>query len=166
MLRTADGRDVSEDEWRPVPGFTKYQINESGDVKGPDGWLLKEIYNKRFNTYSYSMTRDDGKRTSRSFRSLMKDAFPELTEKKPEIEPHMRIIRRGEWRAIPNFPKVEIHETGEVRYKAGGRRIIPTVDVITGAKYYKLNNEWGQNSWSQAWLLGRAFPEILEQDAA
>ena len=165
-LRTADGRDVSQDEWRPIPGFKKYKINESGDVIGPEGWLLKETYNKTADTYAYGLTRDDGRRTSRSFKSLMKLTWPENVQEKPKIEPQTRIIRRGEWREIPGFPKHEIHETGEVRYKAGRRRCYPTVNIITGAKYYRLINKWGQNDWSQAWLLGRAFPEILEQEAA
>jgi hypothetical protein len=166
-LKTADGRDVSNDEFRPIPGLTRYKINQSGDVLGSDGWLLKETYNRKADSYAYSITKDDGRRTSRSFKSLLKDAWPELyQDEKPKVEPSTRIIRSGEWRVIPAFPKHEIHESGEVRYKAGRRRVYPNVDIINGVKYYLLQNEWGKNEWSQQWLLGRAFPELQEKDAA
>jgi hypothetical protein len=159
-LRTADGRDVSEDEWRRIPGFNKYLINASGDIIGPSGWLLKETYNKTADTYAYGLCRDDGRRTSRSFKSLMKDAWPELeVETRPKVEPHTRAIRKGEWRTIPTFPLHEIHESGEIRYKKSRKRVYPTIDVLTGTRYYRLTNEWGQNSWSREWLMGRAFPD-------
>jgi hypothetical protein len=160
VLRTADKRDVSTDEWRKIPGFSKYMINESGDIIGPKGWLLKETYNKKADSYAYSLQKDDGRATSRSYKSLMKLAWPELTAETPKAEPTNRMIRKGEWRPIPSFPKHEIHETGEVRYKAGGHRVYPTVDIITGMRYYRLINEWGQNLWSREWLLGRSFPEL------
>jgi hypothetical protein len=159
-LRTADGRDVSEDEWRQIPGFTRYKINASGDIIGPRGWLLKECYNKVTDTYFYNVNRDVGGKTARSFQSLLDLAFPELAEpKKPKPVPY---IKRVGWRDIPGFPKHQLHESGEVRYKNGKRRVWPLIDVGTGEKFYRLVNKIGQPTQTQEWLLGRTFPELKE----
>lgn len=164
LLRTADGRNVSEDEFRPIPGFKRYKINKSGDVMGPRGWLLKETYNKVTDTYAYSMRRDNGKGTARTFQSLLDDAFPELAvPKKPK--PVKRIIRVG-WTDIPGFPKHQMHESGEIRYRAGRRRVFPIVDVMTGAKQYRLVNALGQRLYTQEWLLKHTFPHLEERKEA
>jgi hypothetical protein len=166
-LRTADGRDVSMDEWRPVPGFSRYYINRHGDVLGSRGWLLTETYNKRNDTYTYGVVSDAGQKTTRTYQVMLDLAFPELIppkEPEPETYKHMK---RGEWREIPSFPKHQMHATGEVRYKSSRRRVYPLVDQNTGVKSYRLKNEWGINIWSQEWLFGRTYPELIEiKDAA
>lgn len=163
-LRTADGRDVADDEWRRIPGFTKYKINRTGDVLGARGWILNETYNKTTDTYAYSLRRDDGGSTSRTYQSLLDLAWTELAvEKRAKSVTH---IKRGEWRDIPSFPKHQMHESGEVRYKAGRRRVYPIVDIKTGMKMYRLVNEWGTNNWTQGWLLGRTYPKLELKEAS
>lgn len=160
-LRTTDGRDISEEEFRPIPGFKKrYRINRSGDIIGRRGWPLKETYNKATDTYAYSLMRDNGKGTARTYQSLLDDAFPELAE--PKKAKPVKHIKRVGWTDIPGFPKHQMHDSGEVRYRAGRRRVYPIVDDVTGVKQYRLVNARGQHLYTQEWLLEQTFPQLKE----
>ena len=78
MTITADGRDLSSEPWRTIPGLTKYQITQDGDVRNTrTGKLLKESQNPTTGAYSYTLWRDGGGKTSRTYQSLVKDAWEE-----------------------------------------------------------------------------------------
>jgi hypothetical protein len=73
---TADGRDLSGEEWRTIPGFSKYQITRDGDVRnGRTGRLLREWQNPRTGCYSYTLWRDGGGKTCRTYESLVRDTW-------------------------------------------------------------------------------------------
>lgn len=164
FLRTLDGRDISNDEFRPIPSMKRYKVNRSGDLIGPSGRLLKETHNKTTDTYAYSMRTDKGGGTARTYESLVNEAFPEdAPPKKPK--PVKRIIRVG-WTDMPGFPKHQMHESGEIRYRTGRRRVYPIVDSETGTKSYRLLNTSGQQVYTQEWLLEQTFPHLKEKDAA
>lgn len=157
-LKTVDGRDVSNDEFRPIPSFPEYQINSHGDLIGRNGWLLTESYNKTSRSYYYALNRADGRTTSRSYRSLVDEAFPEIAVPKKPKRPKPK--PKVEWRDIPGFPKHQISEEGIVRYKAGRHRVLPI--MVNNEKKYRLINEWGLNTWTVDFLRDRAFPELKE----
>lgn len=72
MTRTADGRDLTGETWRFIPGFRKYKITRDGDVKNTrTGQLLKESRNPTTGAYSYTLWRDGGGKTSRNYQSLI-----------------------------------------------------------------------------------------------
>jgi len=80
MTVTADGRDLSEVEWRTIPGFPSYQITPDGDVRNRrTGRLLRESQNPTTGAYSYTLWRTDGTKTSRHYTSLLRDAYPEVS---------------------------------------------------------------------------------------
>lgn len=73
---TADGRDLSGEEWRPIPGLSRYEITRDGDVRNRrSGRLLKEVENVRTGAFAYHLWRDGGGKTSRSYRTLIRDAW-------------------------------------------------------------------------------------------
>lgn len=75
---TADGRDITDEEWRVIPGFRKYKITKDGDLYGRSrGTLINETQNRRTGAYHYTLYTDDGRKTSRNYMSLVKLAWPE-----------------------------------------------------------------------------------------
>ena len=73
---TADGRDLTNEEWRTIPGFTKYEITQDGDVRNRETRrLLKEVQNKRTGHYHYTLWRDGGGKTGRTYQSLLRDTW-------------------------------------------------------------------------------------------
>jgi len=76
MTFTADGRDLTHEEWRTIPGFTKYEITVDGDIRNRrTHQLLKEVQNKRTGAYSYTLWRDNNTKTARTYQSLLRDAW-------------------------------------------------------------------------------------------
>lgn len=61
-------------EWRVIPGFTKYEINNMGEVRKVDTHYRLSLY--RYKTYS--LAANDGHITSRGIHTLMSLTFPEL----------------------------------------------------------------------------------------
>jgi hypothetical protein len=86
---TNDGRDLSGEEFRVIPGLTRYEITKDGDVRNiRTGRLLAEIENKQNGNYSFSLWKDDGKTTHRSWQRLVWLAYPELEpEKVASVKP-------------------------------------------------------------------------------
>jgi hypothetical protein len=77
MIVTADDRNLTNATWRTIPGFTKYKITPDGDVMNiRTGKLLKESENPNTGAYSYTLWRDGGGKTSRSYESLVNLAYP------------------------------------------------------------------------------------------
>jgi hypothetical protein len=101
---TTDGRDLSREEWRRIPGFPVYEITEDGDVRNiRSGRIVKEIENKITGAYFYSIRDKDGKARNRSYQSLVKLAFCEPD--RPEED----------WKIIPNYSSYQVTRDGEVR---------------------------------------------------
>lgn len=80
-MLTADGRDLTQAEWRTVPGFPAYQITPDGDVRNRrTGKLLRESRNPTTGAWSYTLWRPDGTKTSRNYQTLTRDAYPETED--------------------------------------------------------------------------------------
>jgi len=103
----ADGRDLSREEFRTIPGFEKYEITRDGDVRNiRTGRLLAEIENKKTGLFSYCLWKDDGKNTHRSWERLVWLAYPEIEAK-----------AKAEKAAEAAKPyKVRTHRVTECRY--------------------------------------------------
>lgn len=163
MLTTDDGRDLSREEWRVIPEFPKYQITSDGDVRNiRTGKLLVESVASNGTTYFYNIWKDlpGGKKKcfKRSYSSLLYDAFPELKPAPKVVEPKRSYIKRGLWRVVPGYPRIEVHESGAVRYKAGKRRIQPSTDV-QGVEYVILRNSDGDKKWPIVVLQDIVYPK-------
>lgn len=165
---TADGRNLSKEEWRIIPEFPKYKITSDGDVKNRrTGHILTETDNGR-GGYFYSLSKEmpsgAHKEFKRAFQGLVWDAFPELkpaSKVKPE-GPKRSYIKRGEWRQVPGYPNIEAHQDGAVRYATGRRRIKPLVDEA-GTEYVVLRNK-GARKWAIGKVLSVTFPELGIED--
>jgi len=154
------------EEWRTLPEFPKYEITSDGDVRhGRTKKKLKEVENKKTGAYSYSLRRNDGTTTCRSFWGLVYSAFPELDTKpaKDPDAPKRKYSTRGHWVDIPGFPTYQAHPTGIVRYKASRkhREIHQQGDIL----YVKLYDEYGRNRRRAIYeLMAELFPQL--EDAA
>lgn len=178
MAIAADGRNLNDVEWRVVPEFPMYEVTSDGDLRNRDNKkLLNESENKRTGAYSYSIRKrlKDGsyKSTSRSYQSLVWDAFPELKPApKEKPAPKNHYSKRGGWRVIPGYSKYQYHTEGAVRYVKGLRRIKPQINEA-GEKCWRLFNEDGvPNQHSKpiivtdSQLMGITFPENVQKEAA
>lgn len=117
---TTDGRDLSREEWRRIPGFPVYEITEDGDVRNRrSGRIIQEIENKTTGAYFYSVRDKEGKARNRSYQSLVKLAFGEA--ERPEED----------WKIVPDFPAYQVTRDGEVR----NARTKKTVTTEALAKY-------------------------------
>lgn len=153
VIITADGRDITKDEWRRIPGFKRYKINEDGDVYSIQrGQLLKEHENPKTGTFFYHVYTDSGQKTTRTFQSLKDLAFPEQAvskpePKKPKVTPLVSYRKNNEWRPIPGWRSYQIHPDGSIRLGNERRIVKPKVNSITGVKYINLKDaDW--QSWS------------------
>ncbi|WP_426940294.1 hypothetical protein [Pseudarthrobacter sp. S6] len=73
--RTTDGRDLSHAEFRTIPGFGRYEISRDGDVRNRATWrILRESVNQ-FGAFSYTLRKDDGGKTSRNYKTLVRYAW-------------------------------------------------------------------------------------------
>jgi hypothetical protein len=166
---TPDGRDLSKEEWQMIPGFSRYEITPDGDVRNiRTGKLLTELENKTTGAFAYSLYKDDGMNTHRTYQSLVYLAYPELKPKpeptpEPEKKPR-RYARRGGWKDIPGFPQYQMHEDGIVRYKVSRRRreIHKDVDVEF---VFLFDNEGKEYSKTIEELLELVFPKELDNAA-
>lgn len=122
-------------EWRTIPGFPRYEINETGDVRNRDSKKpLAEIENKNSGAFSYCLHVGWGNRTThRNFWGLVYSAFPELLvdwRDIPGVEGYM-FNREGEvmtkrlWRTIPTT------KAGNYILRAGGKRITWSMKQIS-----------------------------------
>lgn len=64
-------------EWRVIPGFSKYEINNMGEVRKVDTHYRLSLY--RYKTYS--LAANDGHITTRSIHTLLSLTFPKLMGK-------------------------------------------------------------------------------------
>ena len=75
-VMTADGRTLGAEDFRRIPGFRKYSISRDGDVRNiRTGKLLKEGCNPTTGAYSYTLWRDDGGKTNRTYEGLVQAAW-------------------------------------------------------------------------------------------
>lgn len=150
------------EEWRTLPEFPKYEITSDGDVR--HRWTkrrLKEVENKKTGAYSYSLRRNNGTSTCRSFWGLVYSAYPELDIKKPAKEPKRTYSTRGQWVDIPGFPTYQAHPSGIVRYRVSRkhREIHQQGDEL----YVKLIDEYGRHKRRGIdELMAELFPQLRE----
>lgn len=124
---TADGRDISNEEWRVIPSFPKYEITKDGDLRNRETHkLLNEAESKTGNWY-YSVWGNDGIAYKRSYQSLLYDAWPE-----------------DDWKEIPGFPLYLVNREGEVKSKRF-RKLLPR----TKSGYYLLRKDGKRHQWCE-----------------
>lgn len=161
MLLTADGRDLSNEEWRRIPEFPKYLITKDGDIRNiRSGKLLQEIERPDGVCY-YSLWKTDrsgkSKAYNRNFQNLVYSAFPEEAPEIPPTPEKRPYIKRGLWKVVPGFPNFEVHPEHVVRYITSRRRVKP-VDDIDGVPHVILRNEEG---FTQPWRISRLVEEVF-----
>jgi len=66
--------EVPPMEWRLIPGFTKYEINNFGEVRKVDTGYRLSLYKYK----TYSLAANDGRITTKTIHTLMTLTFPEL----------------------------------------------------------------------------------------
>lgn len=137
-------------EWRKIPGFPKYEINEHGDVRNRDTKRqLAEVENKNSGAFSYCLHIGWGNRTThRNFWGLVYSAFPELLvdwRDIPGVEGYM-FNREGEvmskrlWRPIPTLK-------GAYILRANGKRLRWNISKLTEEELSVIwNNEEEQEA--------------------
>lgn len=136
---------MTELEWRVIPDFPKYEVTDEGDVRNRETKVeLVETENKRNGNYAYSLRRADGRHSTRSYQSLIYNAFPELEPPKPEPKVKRVVSKKGDWRIIPEFPRYQIHKDGRVRYTGNRNAIKPKIRNYDDAEYVLLSNEKGR----------------------
>ena len=75
---TADGRDLSKEEFRVIPEFPKYEITRDGDVRNiRTGKLILET-EQRTGKFYYCLYKEDGRSTHKQWERLVWAAYPEL----------------------------------------------------------------------------------------
>lgn len=94
---TPDGKDLSQEEWRRIPGFWNYQITRDGYVRHRDTKkLIVEQVTKANRFYSLYI---DSQKFSRGKNGLIYAAFPELLNR---------------WAEVPSYPGYRVTEDGRV----------------------------------------------------
>lgn len=166
---TDDGRDLSEEEWRTIPDFPKYQITSDGDLRhGTSHRILKESSNSD-GVYYYTLFKDSARSwespTSfkRVYTKLLYNAWPELAPPKTEPKPRHKgksnstrsYSRRGLWQDIPDFPRYQLHPDGVVRYTVSKKFRKSHKDNV---EYVVLHNESGKHRRTITGLLTEVFP--------
>jgi hypothetical protein len=149
-LKAADGRDLSKEEWRTIPGFSSYKITKDGDVKHRwTGRLVKELQNINTGAWSYHLYRDDGGHTARNFQTLIYLAYPEL---KPEEK----------WRTHPRFDWVEVSKAGEVRNKRTRHVFIPKSTKALPTPHIRLRENGQKHDIPVTQLVAETYQEAEE----
>lgn len=153
-LITADGRDITHEEWRVIPEFPKYMITKDGDVKNrKTGYVLTESENEKSGAYYYSLWKQyKGKEKAyhRGFWSLVYDAFPEL---KPAPK----------WVVIEEFPTYKINQKGQIQNLKYEKIKIRNQDNVD---YVMLRKEGEIVRRTIEELMTVTYPEVKEQEAA
>jgi hypothetical protein len=120
---TADGRDLSKEEWRKIPGFRRYLITKDGDVKNVNSGKLLTERETNAGSWAYCVWTDEDKSTYRAWQSLVWLAFPELKPEpiwKPVVGfEHYVVSKDG--KVMKKKSRHVLHERdGKVRLKAEG----------------------------------------------
>ena len=148
---TADGRDITKEEWRRIPGYKNYEITKDGDVWSRKRMmLLKESENRQTGAFSFNLYDDSGKNTSRNFQMLVDLAYPELAIKRPEKKnnkPPTYLSKEG-WVDLPGFSRFQVHIEGAVRLKAQRHKVKTRVNSLSGETYVQLSADDGEK-WVQ-----------------
>jgi hypothetical protein len=63
---------TDQTEWRIIPGFSKYEINNQGEVRKVDTHYTLSLFKYK----TYSLAADDGHITTRTIHTLLSLAFP------------------------------------------------------------------------------------------
>lgn len=83
MITTADGRTLTAEDFRRIPGFRKYRVSRDGDVMNVrTGKLLQESQH-RTGAFYYTLWKDDGGSTCRNYAGLVQAAW-ETNEAVPD----------------------------------------------------------------------------------
>jgi len=158
--RTADGRDLSKEEWRTIPGFTNYQITSDGDIRNRYTFYVLSEMMSRSGSFYYTIKGDDGKVKSRDYTGFLYLAYPELKpppRRKDKVEPKRRYKPKGLWFDIPESPQHQINKEGVVRNRSS--QGIIKVHYDASEPYVKIGEVSQKRRYSISYLLGVVFPE-------
>lgn len=157
---TSDGRDITKEEWRVVPGFKKYKVTKDGDVwSRTKRILLKEYEHPTNGRFYYYLVDDDGKNTTRSFQALVDLAYPELAAPKTQKigKKPPTYLSKSDWVEIPGFPKFQIHPSGTIRTTKQRKNMKHKINSLTGKPYFSMVDPEGTWAISIEDLLTLAF---------
>lgn len=165
---TDDGRDITNAEWRRVPGFKRYKITDAGDLMNIESGKLKKETGSERTGYHYCVFSDDGRKTSRNYVSLLRLAWPEMFEEKAlELKPLKEprpYLRKDGWKDIPGFPLHQCHIEGAVRTKKQRHAMKTKINSLNGEEYVFIQS--GQGLWPVSIndLIAMTFNETDEQE--
>lgn len=152
---TTDGRDLSREEWRRIPGFPVYEITEDGDVRNiRTGRIIQELENKTTGVYFYSVRDKDGKQRSRGYQSLVKLAFGEA--ERPEED----------WKIIPDFPGYQVTRDGEIRNAKTKQTVATELIAKYGETTLRLRQDGVYRRLRVRLLIEQAWPMWSEEENA
>lgn len=122
-------------EWRPLPGFPKYEITEDGEVRNRDSKVvLKEIENKNTGAYSYCLHIGWGNVTThRNYQGLIYSAYPELLcdwRDIPGVEGYM-FNREGEVMGKRNWEVLQKPARSNYILRKGGKRVRWHINMLS-----------------------------------
>lgn len=148
---TADGRDLTKEEWRVIPEFPKYEVTSDGDVRHKEThMLLAEQVGPRGGHF-YTLWGKDNKSYSRGFWGLIYSAFPEIRP----VE---------EWWVIPDHPQYQINKEGVVRVRKSQRLMKIHITPFCNIPYVQLTTDGVQHTIKISDLTGT--PDVKCEHAA
>lgn len=116
-------------EWRPVPGFSRYEVSADGELWSSYRQRMMQKTNPKPGVENFHVYTDAGLKTNRSVQALVDLAFPELAKPKPVKEPKQpkrKLRPKKSWMPVPGFDQYEINKDGSLRYTKN-RQNMPTV---------------------------------------
>lgn len=161
---TADGRNLTREEWRIIPEFPRYQITSDGDVRRRENFRILTESCSSAGSYYYTLYKvtsrigAPAKAFRRTYTKLLYSAWPELAPAKAETksESTRSYSKRGMWEDIPDFPRYQIHPDGLIRYTVS--RKFRKIHKDDSAEYVVLINETGEHRRTIKGLLTEVFP--------
>ena len=76
---------MSDEIWKPIPGWEKYAVSNKGRVRGARGWVLKPILGGKRQYYGVRLYKSVTENKLASIHRLVAEAFLENRECKPMV---------------------------------------------------------------------------------
>lgn len=163
--------NLPDQEFRKIPGFSRYEINKNGDLWSLERHKLIKVYTNPRGKQYFHVYADTGVKTSRNPQSLIDLAFPELAKPKREEWKQSKTLpvyrSKNDWRHIPGYPRYQAHPDGTIRIAGEKRTVKPKVNSISGESYINIQDA-DKVIWSVSVdvLIGMVFQNEVEEVAA
>lgn len=88
---------------------------------------------------------------------------PKYVKKQSNLTSDGRLLKKEDWRPIPEFPGYQMTKDGDIR-SLRNMRILQEVEAPTGGFYYSLWKEGHEHAYKRAYqpLLYSTWPELLK----